>query len=85
MIQAGHYRVCHNRDHKLEIPPSETVGKLPVLDEQCAGKVTLRIDMPISSYYDASDRQRGSIRIPGDHPRHESMFSDVTPKKWGRV
>jgi transposase len=34
----------------------------------------------ISSYYDAPDRQEGSIWMRGDDPRHESMFSYVTPE-----
>src|SRR5262245_15933591 len=37
--------------------------------------------MLIPSYYDASDRQERSIRMRGDDPRHESMFSYVTPEK----
>ena len=36
--------------------------------------------MLIPSYYDASDRQEGSITMRGDDPRHESMFSYVTPE-----
>ena len=36
--------------------------------------------MVIPSYYDAPDRQEGSIRMRGDDPRHESMFSYVTPE-----
>src|SRR5918994_6751762 len=35
----------------------------------------------IPSYYDAPDRQEGSIPMRGDDPRHESMFSYVTPEK----
>jgi len=31
--------------------------------------------MLIPSYYDAPDRQEGSISMRGDDPRHESMFS----------
>src|ERR687898_2315738 len=34
----------------------------------------------IPSYYDAPDRQEGSIPMRGDDPRHESMFSYVTPE-----
>jgi hypothetical protein len=37
--------------------------------------------MLIPSYYDALDRQESSIRMRGDDPRHESMFSYVTPEK----
>jgi len=37
--------------------------------------------MLIPSYYDASDRKERSIRMRGDDPRHESMFSYVTPEK----
>jgi transposase len=37
--------------------------------------------MLIPSYYDALDRQERSIRMRGDDPRHESMFSYVTPEK----
>jgi transposase len=36
--------------------------------------------MVIRSYYDAPDRQERSIRMRGDDPRHESMFSYVTPE-----
>jgi transposase len=37
--------------------------------------------MLIPSYYDASGRQERSIPMRGDDPRHESMFSYVTPEK----
>jgi transposase len=37
--------------------------------------------MLIPTYYDAPDRQERSIRMRGDDPRHESMFSYVTPEK----
>jgi transposase len=37
--------------------------------------------MLIPSYYDAPDRQERSIPMRGDDPRHESMFSYVTPEK----
>jgi transposase len=37
--------------------------------------------MLIPSYYDAPGRQEGSIPMRGDDPRHESMFSYVTPEK----
>jgi transposase len=37
--------------------------------------------MAIPPYYDALDRQEGSISMRGDDPRHESMFSYVTPEK----
>jgi transposase len=37
--------------------------------------------MVIPSYYDAPDRHERSIRMRGDDPRHESMFSYVTPEK----
>jgi len=37
--------------------------------------------MLIPSYYDAPGRQERSIQMRGDDPRHESMFSDVTPEK----
>src|SRR5512138_1586167 len=37
--------------------------------------------MRIPLYYDAPDRQERSIRMRGDDPRHESMFSYVTPEK----
>jgi transposase len=37
--------------------------------------------MLIPPYYDALDRQEGSISMRGDDPRHESMFSYVTPEK----
>ena len=37
--------------------------------------------MLIPSYYDAPDRQERSIRMRGDDPRHESMFSYVTPEQ----
>jgi transposase len=36
--------------------------------------------MVIRSYYDAPDRQKRSIGMRGDDPRHESMFSYVTPE-----
>src|SRR5918993_3935389 len=36
--------------------------------------------MLIPSYYDAPDRQEGSIPMRGDEPRHESMFGYVTPE-----
>jgi len=36
--------------------------------------------MLIPSYYDAPNRQEGSIPMRGDDPRHESMFSYVTPE-----
>jgi transposase len=41
--------------------------------------------MVIPSYYDAPDRQERSIRMRGDDPRHESMFSYVTPEARVRV
>ena len=34
----------------------------------------------IPSYYDAPDRQERSISMRGDDPRHESMFSYITPE-----
>ena len=34
----------------------------------------------IPSYYDAPDRLEGSMPMRGDDPRHESMFSYVTPE-----
>ena len=37
--------------------------------------------MVIPPYYDAPDRQERSIRMRGDDPRHESMFSYVTPEQ----
>jgi transposase len=37
--------------------------------------------MLIPSYYDAPVRQKRSIPMRGDDPRHESMFSYVTPEK----
>src|SRR5574339_1256212 len=37
--------------------------------------------MPIPSYYDAPRREKRSIPMRGDDPRHESMFSYVTPEK----
>src|SRR4030095_13601441 len=37
--------------------------------------------MPISSYYDAPDNRNRSISMRGDDPRHESMFSYVTPEQ----
>jgi transposase len=37
--------------------------------------------MLIPSYYDAPDRQERSMPMRGDDPRHESMFSYVTPEK----
>jgi transposase len=37
--------------------------------------------MLIPSYYDAPDRQERSIPMRGDDPRHESMFSYVTPEQ----
>jgi transposase len=37
--------------------------------------------MRIPSYYDAPGRQERSIPMRGDDPRHESMFSYVTPEK----
>jgi len=37
--------------------------------------------MLIPSYYDAPGRQERSIRMRGDDPRHESMFSYVTPEQ----
>jgi transposase len=37
--------------------------------------------MLIPSYYDAPGRQERSISMRGDDPRHESMFSYVTPEQ----
>jgi transposase len=37
--------------------------------------------MRIPSYYDAPDREERSCWMRGDDPRHESMFSYVTPEK----
>ena len=37
--------------------------------------------MLIPTYYDAPGRQEGSIPMRGDDPRHESMFSYVTPER----
>jgi transposase len=37
--------------------------------------------MLIPTYYDARGRQEGSISMRGDDPRHESMFSYVTPER----
>jgi transposase len=37
--------------------------------------------MLIPSYYDAPGRQERSIPMRGDDPRHESMFSYVTPEQ----
>src|SRR3954468_14622966 len=37
--------------------------------------------MLIPSYYDAPDRQERGIPMRGDDPRHESMFSYVTPEQ----
>ena len=37
--------------------------------------------MRIPSYYDAPDREERSHWMRGDDPRHESMFSYVTPEK----
>src|SRR5687767_5708088 len=37
--------------------------------------------MLIPSYYDAPGRQKRSISMRGDDPRHESMFSYVTPEQ----
>jgi transposase len=34
----------------------------------------------IPSYYDAPDLREGSVPMRGDDPRHESMFSYVTPE-----
>jgi len=34
----------------------------------------------IPAYYDAPDRPEGSVPMRGDDPRHESMFSYVTPE-----
>jgi transposase len=34
----------------------------------------------IASYYDAPDRQEGSVAMRGDDPRNDSMFSYVTPE-----
>src|SRR6185369_3823589 len=34
----------------------------------------------IPAYYDAPDRPEGSLPMRGDDPRHESMFSYVTPE-----
>jgi transposase len=36
--------------------------------------------MMIPSYYDAPDLREGSVPMRGDDPRHESMFSYVTPE-----
>ena len=36
--------------------------------------------MLIPSYYDAPDRPEGSVPMRGDDPRHEAMFSYVTPE-----
>jgi transposase len=36
--------------------------------------------MVIPSYYDAPDLREGSVPMRGDDPRHESMFSYVTPE-----
>ena len=37
--------------------------------------------MLIPTYYDAPGRQEGSMPMRGDDPRHESMFSYVTPER----
>jgi transposase len=34
----------------------------------------------ILSYYDAPDQLEGSVRMRGDDPRHDAMFSYVTPE-----
>jgi transposase len=34
----------------------------------------------IPTYYDAPDLLEGSVPMRGDHPRHDSMFSYVTPE-----
>lgn len=36
--------------------------------------------MPIRSYYDAPNLFEGSVPMRGDDPRHDSMFSYVTPE-----
>src|SRR5215470_17755598 len=36
--------------------------------------------MWIASYYDAPDLQEGSVPMRGDDPRHDGMFSYVTPE-----
>ena len=36
--------------------------------------------MMIPSYYDAPDHLEGSVPMRGDDPRHEAMFSYVTPE-----
>jgi len=36
--------------------------------------------MPIPPYYDAPDSPKGSVPMRGDDPRHDSMFSYVTPE-----
>lgn len=36
--------------------------------------------MMIPSYYDAPDLQKGSVPMRGDDPRHDSMFSYLTPE-----
>jgi len=39
----------------------------------------------IPEYYDARDFREGSVPTRGDDPRHESMFSYVTPEARARI
>ncbi len=36
--------------------------------------------MLIPAYYDPPDHLKGSVPMRGDDPRHESMFSYLTPE-----
>jgi len=36
--------------------------------------------MPIPAYYDAPDHSEGSVPMRGDDPRHDGMFSYITPE-----
>jgi len=36
--------------------------------------------MPIPAYYDAPDHLEGSVPMRGDDPRHDAMFSYITPE-----
>src|SRR5207248_7309772 len=38
------------------------------------------IDMLIPTYYDAPDHLQGSVPMRGDDPRHDAMFSYITPE-----
>jgi transposase len=41
--------------------------------------------MMIPAYYHAPDHPEGSVPMRGDDPRHDAMFSYVTPEAWVRA